>query len=620
MNTTSQRHRFHSHRCTTAPHAAQRVTRQRTLLACALLTALCVPLGYTQPLTATPPATCNGTGEMPSDRARCLQQAPVGGVAAARALPERFIAINTGPDADDAPASAPAPSAMAIGANALANGPAGVAIGGNTQAVGNGVAVGTRSRAIGFWSTAVGTGAYASGEKSMALGMSAEATANGAVAIGHLSVADQPDTVSLGNTSLQRRLVNVAAGEVSATSSEAIAGAQLHATNERVSTAERSIGTLQGELGRVDGTLMQLDRRTTDTEGGLGMLAQQVNDLSSGAAGLVARDARTGAVTVATQLGGTVVDLTGTDGDRRLRGVASGTADNDAVTLAQLKASGLVDPNNGRALAALVYDDMSLDRATLGGSDGTVLANLGSGRIAAGSREAINGGQLWQLQADWDARWGRMGDRVDSIERALSDGGIGGPGPGPGPGPGEGGGGPVTAPGSGDGSVQLGGGADASGQGSVALGQGASASGHNAVAVGGGATTDRDNEFSVGHAGGERVIGNVAAGVRPTDAVNLQQLDDRFAAERDRVEGRFLGLDKRLDRIGAMNAAMVNMAVSASGVNTSNRLGAGIGVQNGRAALAVGYQRALGERATISMGASFSGDERAAGLGAGFGW
>ncbi|MFB5207988.1 alanine:cation symporter family protein, partial [Stenotrophomonas sp. 3diitr2024] len=36
-----------------------------------------------------------------------------------------------------------------------------------------------------------------------------------------------------------------------------------------------------------------------------------------------------------------------------------------------------------------------------------------------------------------------------------------------------------------------------------------------------------------------RVVSNVAAGVRPTDAVNVQQMDDRFKAEREYTDGRF---------------------------------------------------------------------------------
>ena len=42
--------------------------------------------------------------------------------------------------------------------------------------------------------------------------------------------------------------------------------------------------------------------------------------------------------------------------------------------------------------------------------------------------------------------------------------------------------------------------------------------------------------------------------------------------------------------------------------------------QNGESALSVGYQRALSDRATLTIGGAFSGDEKSVGVGAGFGW
>jgi autotransporter adhesin len=65
---------------------------------------------------------------------------------------------------------------------------------------------------------------------------------------------------------------------------------------------------------------------------------------------------------------------------------------------------------------------------------------------------------------------------------------------------------------------------------------------------------------------------------------------------------------------------MLNMATSAAGIHTENRVGVGVGFQGGENALSVGYQRALSERATITVGGAFSGDERSVGVGAGFGW
>lgn len=78
----------------------------------------------------------------------------------------------------------------------------------------------------------------------------------------------------------------------------------------------------------------------------------------------------------------------------------------------------------------------------------------------------------------------------------------------------------------GAGTVAIGQGAAALGSSAVAVGQGAAASGNNSVALGAGSSDDgQPNVVSVGQTGAERRIVNVAPGVNPTDAVNLQQLN-----------------------------------------------------------------------------------------------
>jgi autotransporter adhesin len=65
---------------------------------------------------------------------------------------------------------------------------------------------------------------------------------------------------------------------------------------------------------------------------------------------------------------------------------------------------------------------------------------------------------------------------------------------------------------------------------------------------------------------------------------------------------------------------MLNMATSAAGIRTQNRLGVGVGFQNGESALSIGYQRAISDRATVTFGGAVSGGDSSVGLGAGFGW
>ncbi|KVL35528.1 hypothetical protein WS97_14470 [Burkholderia territorii] len=348
--------------------------------------------------------------------------------------------------------------------------------------------------------------------------------------------------VNFAGTAGERKLTGIAKGDVAAGSRDAVTGDQLHATNRSVAQNASDIA----------------DNRTEITN---------INDrLATGQLGLVRQDQATGAISVAANTGGASVSFAGTNGARTLSGVANAANDDEAVTLAQLKASGLVD-KDGKELGAVVYDDLSLASATLGGVNGTVLHNVAPGLIASGSMDAVNGGQLYDMRQDFENRFAGLGDRVSDLEA----GGVPG---GPGNGSGD-----FDPSGSGAGSVQLGAGADAagsnstaignsasataggstaigqgsvasgenstslgqgsnaSGSGSAAIGQNANATGNNSVALGAGSTADRDNAVSVGSAGAERQITNVAAGTAPTDAVNVQQMNNAAHSARQDAMG-----------------------------------------------------------------------------------
>ncbi|AAF84325.1 YadA-like family protein [Xylella fastidiosa] len=130
----------------------------------------------------------------------------------------------------------------------------------------------------------------------------------------------------------------------------------------------------------------------------------------------------------------------------------------------------------------------------------------------------------------------------------------------------------------------------------------------------------------------------MAAGMLATDGVSKTQLDNSMAAANSYTDARFSALndsfeslrsdvngqmrrqDRRISRQGAMGAAMLNMATSAAGIHTQNRVGAGVGFQNGQAALSLGYQRAISDRSTVTIGGAFSSGDSSVGVGAGFGW
>ncbi len=94
--------------------------------------------------------------------------------------------------------------------------------------------------------------------------------------------------------------------------------------------------------------------------------------------------------------------------------------------------------------------------------------------------------------------------------------------------------------------------------GAVAIGAsntGAIASGADAVAIGQGSVASAANTVSFGSAGNERRLTNVAAGVAPTDGVNVSQLSSiasgmtaGLQSQIDGLQGQINGVNQRVDK------------------------------------------------------------------------
>ena len=134
------------------------------------------------------------------------------------------------------------------------------------------VAIGTKSQAIGELSTAFGTGTIAEGVASAAFGMGAKATKGNSVAIGAgsttttnaISVNEATvnnlkysgfaggnnvtsgDQVSFGSSGYERQLKNVAPGEISNTSTDAINGSQLYAVQNVLGNTAKTVKNVLG--------------------------------------------------------------------------------------------------------------------------------------------------------------------------------------------------------------------------------------------------------------------------------------------------------------------------------------------------------------------------------------
>ncbi|WP_232338429.1 YadA-like family protein [Lysobacter soli] len=203
--------------------------------------------------------------------------------------------------------------------------------------------------------------------------------------------------------------------------------------------------------------------------------------------------------------------------------------------------NGKIETITGDMADVVKYDSAAHDKVTLG-ADGTpvVLTNVADGKVEAGSKDAVNGGQLHDVsQSVADAIGG--GASVDPTtgeltkpEFKLEDG-------------------ETTVDNVGDAITNIdsrttantdiinniinnGAGikyfhtnstladSQAKGVDSVAIGGNAIANAKNSVALGSNSTSDRENTVSVGKAGAERQVVNVKAGVEQTDAVNVSQL------------------------------------------------------------------------------------------------
>ncbi|RQU04504.1 adhesin, partial [Burkholderia cenocepacia] len=336
------------------------------------------------------------------------------------------------------------------------------------------------------------------------LGLVQQAKAGDDITVGANTDGNAVDFSATGGTA--RTLKGVAAGDVSATSTEAVNGSQLHGVSESVASAIGGGSTVNPDgsisapsftvgdgsggtkiVNSVGDVVTNLDGRVTTNEGGLKKLSEQ---LESGTLGLVQQDAMTGDITVGANTGGSVVNFAGTSGARVLSGVANGVDDDDVVTVSQLRATGLID-YTGKEVGAVTYDSgLNFDTVTFAGTFGTKLQRVAAGEISATSMDAINGSQLFDLQEQFAKQYGELSGQFGDLSHRFDDlsDRLGELETNPGTG----------GPGTGDGSTVVGEGAVASGENSSAIGEKALASGENSSAVGQGAVASGSNGSAIG--------------------------------------------------------------------------------------------------------------------------
>ncbi|XNL44729.1 YadA-like family protein [Burkholderia lata] len=338
---------------------------------------------------------------------------------------------------------------------------------------------GTPALATGALAVAIGSGAQAAGANSLALGSGARVSGAGSVAIGYNSIANQNNVVSVGSVGNERRIVNVADGDVSFQSTDAVNGGQLYAAMNDLSTSVNS-KTQQA----IDSFSSAIDEKTKAAINEMNTQSMQPMDVTD-----------------------PLVAIEGLRGDNlaSLNGADPATATAVAI---------------GTSSAASGANAVAIGVQNVAGSDNSValgsFAQTGAGQpysVAMGSNVQTNGTQAVAMGANAQANADYALAIGNNNVQAIGDSSIA-----------LGNGANVRA--GATNSIAMGTGANVARnvQGAMALGSGATATTNGGIALGDNSLANRANALSIGRAGAERQIVNVAAGTQNTDAVNVGQL------------------------------------------------------------------------------------------------
>ena len=352
----------------------------------------------------------------------------------------------------------------------------------------------------------------------------AQTTASNALAIadGALQTSGGAMTgaISMGGNGITA----LQAGSVTATSTDAVNGGQLYATNHNVMTAQTTASTA---LAIADGALQTTGGAMT---GAISMSGNAITALQAGAVNATSTDAVNGSQLYSVEqmigsggsgaylplAGGTVTGAINMSGNG-VTGLQAGSVtatSTDAVNGGQLYATNQnVTAAQTTASTALSVADGALQTAggtMTGGLDmgGNVISSVGAGSISATSTEAVNGSQLYAAEQIFSTSGGSNPYFTTSFVSA-----------------------PVPTA-SGANAIAVGGGSVASGASSIAMGDGAlaengaatsigannTASGDGAVAIGANNTATGAGSVAIGSASAAGAAGAVALGAGATAA------------------------------------------------------------------------------------------------------
>ncbi|WP_024141590.1 YadA-like family protein [Salmonella enterica] len=370
---------------------------------------------------------------------------------------------------------------MAVGTNAVASNLYAIALGTNANASGkNSIALGRDTVSSAERSLTVGLGANAASLDSMAFGYNTSVTSDAAngiafgsgavtsaknsVAIGSNSTATEENVVSVGSDALKRKIVNVGNGAISESSTDAVNGSQLFATNANVTQNTTDIAANTDSINQNTTDIATnttninslSDSVTTLTDDALlwdaasGAFSAKHNGsdskLTNLAAGTLAADS-TDAVN-GSQLFDTnekvdknTADIA-TNTDSINQNTADITANTDSINqnttdiaanttsinqnttdiaTNTTNINNLSDSITGLTDDALLWDaDTGAFSAKHNGSD-SKLTNLAAGTLAADSTDAVNGSQLFDTNEKVDKNTADIATNTDSINQNTAD-------------------------------------------------------------------------------------------------------------------------------------------------------------------------------------------------------
>ena len=377
--------------------------------------------------------------------------------AIANQLSHKYVSINSNDNPNKDNSGAKANNSIAIGPNASTDNTAtsSVAIGDGANTTGRStVALGLSAQATSANATAVGANSIASEDDTVAVGHGAKATDGNASAFGADAIASNIESTAIGHGTAASGASSTALGnrtKVGGTAGVGI-GMLANATKdygvaiggESSSTADNGIAIGRKSSVSENNGIAIGNGASATTADGVAIGSKSVASTAAGVAGYNANTGRTDTyanltgATLTSTLGGVAVGTT--NQTRQINYVAAGTADTDAVNVAQLKSVNLAftgdtgsgDVNLANSKLAVNGDNTYIEttangkKITIAGKKQDITVTNGVASATAGMADAqnvadainqavANSSSSWNLSANGEATTATVekGNKVD---------------------------------------------------------------------------------------------------------------------------------------------------------------------------------------------------------------